>query len=155
MRIRIDENLAVIVWETRNPKPSEPTERYSYLVEYRDIANKLRESEPQIGFFSPEHCRQDALRHLDSLDLRPEAPKPTPEPPITVPYHYHICTEVCGAHRCVNPACEVQGEFVPQRVAETICPKCGRETGVQDFFERQRISIVEFMPLVIEQSKAA
>jgi hypothetical protein len=162
MRHKIDDNMSVITFETLNQhrdpqrlQDGDPTERYSYYVEYRDTANKLRESEAQRGFFSAEHCIQDALSNIDCLDLRPE-PEPEPrEAPITVPYHYHICTEACGVHRCVNPACEVKGEFVSHKVAEIICPKCGRETGVQDFFERQQITIATHMPLVIERANAA
>jgi hypothetical protein len=149
MRIRIDENMAVIVWETLNPKSSEPTERYSYLVEYRDTAKKLRESEICNGFISPEHCRQDALANIDALDLRPE-PQPVPrEPPITVKYHHHIC---CSNHRCVNPACYSKEEF-PRKVAEIICPDCGKKTGGPDPFGYMRVETL--MPLVIERANAA
>jgi hypothetical protein len=150
MRIKIDENVAVIVWETLNPKPSEPTDRYSYYVEYKDTADKPRESEICNGFISPDHCVQDALANLDCLDLRPE-PEPEPrEPPITVPYHYHIC---CKNHRCVNPACEVQEEFYRRRVADVICPDCGEKTGQPDPLGYMKIE--KLMPLVIERANAA
>jgi hypothetical protein len=40
MRHIIDSNMAVITFETFNPAPSEPTDRYSYYVEYKDVADK-------------------------------------------------------------------------------------------------------------------
>jgi hypothetical protein len=153
MRHIIDSNMAVVTFETRNPTPSEPTERYSYYVEYKDVADKLRESEILNGFFSPDHCIQDALSNLDALDLTPE-PEPEPrEPRITQKYHYHLCSVGCPDHRCVNPACYSKEEF-PRKVAEIICPACGEQTGSRDFFERRRLSIAAYMPLVIESSAA-
>jgi hypothetical protein len=155
MRHIIDSNMAVIIFETKNPAPSEPTDRYSYYVEYKDVADKPRESEICNGFISPDHCIHDALANLDMLDRTPE-PEPEPgEPRITEKYHVHICKQACGVHRCVNPACEVKGEFVPRKVAEIICPNCGEQTGTRDFFERQRLSVATLIPLVIEQANVA
>jgi hypothetical protein len=160
MRHIIDDNMAIIIWETKNrgcdPRSAEggePTERYSYLVEYKDVADKPRESEICNGFFSPDHCIQDALSNLDALDLTPE-PTPEPrEPRITQKYHYHLCSVGCPNHRCVNSDCYSKEEF-PRRVAEIICPACGEQTGARNFFERRRFAIAEFIPLVIESSAA-
>jgi hypothetical protein len=161
MRHIIDDNMAIIIWETQNrgcvPRSAEggePTERYSYYVEYKDTADQLRESEIQSGFFSPDHCIHDALRNLDALDLTPEPEREPREPRITQKYHGHICNQSCGVHRCVNPDCYTKEEF-PRKVAEIICPTCGEQTGNHDFFERQRFAIAEFIPLVIEQASAA
>jgi hypothetical protein len=124
MRHIIDSNMAVIIFETLNPAPSEPTDRYSYYVEYKDVADKPRESEVCDGFIGSDHCIQDALANLDMLDLTPEpAPEPR-EPRITQKYHGHICKQACGIHRCVNPDCYSKEEF-PRKVAEIICPTCG------------------------------
>jgi hypothetical protein len=153
-RYIIDSNMAVITWETLNPAPRNSSERYSYFVEYRDTADQLRESEILNGFFSPDHCVQDALANIDCLDLTPK-PEPEPNGPrFTEKYHIHICKQSCGLHRCVNPACEMQGEFVARRVAEIICPACGAQTGNQDFFSRQQLITSELIPAV-EQPTAA
>jgi hypothetical protein len=95
-----------------------------------------------------------AMRWIDKLDMTPE-PKIGQEPKITTPYHHHICKQACGVHRCVNPKCEVAGEFVPKRVAEILCPTCGDQTATSDFFERQRLTIAEFEPPEIAQAIAA
>jgi hypothetical protein len=161
MRHVIDSTTVVIIWETRNgagdvrrAEDGEPTEHYSYLIAYRDRACQLRESEPQSGFISPDHCVQDARRSIElgELDLTPEPPKPTPEPPITVKYHHHICKVGCPNHRCVNPACYSKEEF-PRKVAEIICPNCGDKTGPDDPFGYMRVET--FIPLVTEQASAA
>jgi hypothetical protein len=161
----IDDNMAVITFETlnragdrRRAEEREPTERFSYYVEYKDTADKPRESETLAGFFSHEHCIHDALASIDMLDLTPEPePEPAPtEPRITVPYHTHLCYDGgCGVHRCVNPACYSDKYGFPRKVAEIICPVCGKQTGVYSFEERMRYATVEFMPLVIEQPDAA
>jgi hypothetical protein len=155
MRHIIDDNMAVIIFETKNPAPSEPTDRYSYYVEYKDTADKPRESEIQNGFIGPDHCIQDTLANIDMLDLTPE-PEPEPrEPRITAPHHTHLCYDGgCGTHRCVNPACYSDEHGFPLKVAEILCPKCGKQTGVYSFVERMRYATVEFMPLVIEASAA-
>ena len=161
----IDGNMAVITFETlnragdrRRAEEREPTERFSYYVEYKDIADKLRESEVMSGFISAEHCIHDALANIDCLDLTPE-PEPGPAPPeprITVPYHTHLCYDGgCGIHRCVNPACYSDEHGFPCKVAEILCPNCGKQTGVYWPGERMRLITADFMPLVIEQPDAA
>src|ERR1051325_2729671 len=110
MRHPITDNITVITFETAHPLPSEPTERFSYYIVYRDDAGKARMTEEFSGFVSPDHCLSDASYYLDKLDMTPE-PEPVREPKITTPYHTHICSQACGIHRCVNPKCEVKGEF--------------------------------------------
>jgi hypothetical protein len=163
-RHAIDESTSVIIWETRNTsidrrraEDGEPTERYSYLIEYRDRAGKLRESEPLSGFIGPDHCISDARQSikLDELDMEPEPEPAPPEPRITAPHHTHLCYDGgCGIHRCVNPACYSNEHGFPCKVAESLCPNCGKQTGVYSFAERMRYATVEFMPLVIEASAA-
>lgn len=161
MRHVIDENTAVIIFVTlnkggdpRRAEGSEPTERYSYLIEYRDSAGALRESETQSGFISPDHCITDARQsiELDELDMEPEE-KPAPsEPHITVNYHHHVCKVGCTLHRCVNPECMSGGEF-PQRIANVICPNCKATTG--SINDRLWMKVTTLMPLESEQSRAA
>lgn len=162
-RYIIDDNMAIITFETlnragdrRRAEEREPTERFSYYVEYRDTADKPRESEVMSGFISPEHCIHDALANIDCLDLTPEPEPAPPEPRITVPYHTHLCYDGgCDIHRCVNPACYSDEYGFPCKVAEILCPKCGKQTGVYSFEERMRYATVAHMPLVIEQASAA
>jgi hypothetical protein len=154
MRHKIDESKSVITYETSNPYRSEPTERYCYYIAYRDSAHQLRMTEERAGFFDHEDALHDALRNLDSLDMTPE-PKTEREPIITTPYHTHICYSGCGFHRCVNPKCEVAGEFSPRRVAEILCPISGEQTGTRDLFKRHALNIVELMPLEVERAIAA
>ena len=154
MRHEINSTVTVITFETTNPYRTEPTDRFSYYIAYRDDANALRQSEEMSGFISHEHALSDAMQWIDKLDMTPE-PKIEREPEITTPYHHHICKQSCGVHRCTNPKCEVAREFTPKRVAEIICPTCGEQTGNQDYFERQRLKTAEFIELVIEQAIAA
>ena len=154
MRYRITDDIIVITYETSNPYRTEPTERFAYYIAYHDSAGKLRQTEEFREFFGHEDALADAMQWIDKLDMTPE-PKTAREPKITTPYHHHICKQACGVHRCVNPKCEVKGEFVPRRVAEIICPTCGEQTGTSDFFERQRLTIAEFEPLEIAQAIAA
>lgn len=146
MRHKITDNITVITFETMNPLPSEPTDRFSYYIVYRDSADKPRMTEEFSGFIGVEHCLSDANYYIDNLDMTPE-PVIEREPKITTPYHTHICSH--DIYRCVNPACEVAGEFSPQRVAEILCPKCGAQTGTTDYFKRQRLTVVEYQPLVV------
>jgi hypothetical protein len=151
---KIDSRVSVRTYETMHPLSSEPTERFSYIIHYLDNANQPRETEQESGFISDEDALRDAMRWLDDLDLQPEV-KTVREPRITTPYHTHICKQACGIHRCVNPKCEVAGEFSPKRVAEILCPTCGEQTGTKDYFKAQRMKRAEYVPLVIEQSIAA
>jgi hypothetical protein len=154
MRHEINSTIAVITYESSNPFLTEPTERFAYYIAYHDDANALRQSEEMTGFISHEDVMCDAMRWLDKLDMTPE-PKIEREPKITTPYHHHICKQSCGLNRCVNPKCEVAREFTPKRVAEIICPVCGEMTGNQDFFERQRLTVAEYIPLAQSQAIAA
>jgi hypothetical protein len=154
MRHKINSTVTVITFETTNPFRSEPTERFSYYIAYRDSAGDLRQSEEMSGFISHEDALSDAKRWIDRLDMTPEVKTVKPAR-ITVPYHVHICKQACGVHRCVNPKCEIAGEFVPKRVAEIICPTCGDQTGTSDYFERQKLSIAGYKPLEVEQALAA
>jgi hypothetical protein len=154
MRHKINSTVVVITYETTNPYRSEPTERFSYYIAYRDSADALRQSEEMSGFISHEHTLADAQYWLDKLDMTPEV-KAVSEPRITVPYHNHICKQACGVHRCVNPKCEIAGRFVAKRVAEIRCPTCREQTGNQDFFERQGLTVAEFIPLAQSQAIAA
>jgi hypothetical protein len=154
MRHKISSTVTVITFETANPLSREATERYSYIIHYLDSASEPRESEEATGFISHEDALSDAMRWIDNLDMTPEV-KAVSEPKITTPYHNHICKQACGIHRCVNPKCEIAGEFTPKRVAEIICPTCGEMTGNQGYFERQRLAIAEFEPLEVEQAIAA
>ena len=154
MRHKITENISVITYESSNPFRSEPTERFAYYIVYKDSADQLRQSEEMTGFISHEDALRDAKRWIDHLDMTPEVKTPKPAP-VTVPYHVHNCKQRCGIHRCVNPACEVPGEFFSRRVAEILCPTCGEQTGTADFFERQQMKIAEFIELDVEQAIAA
>jgi hypothetical protein len=154
MRHEINSTVAVITYETTNPFRTEPTERFAYYIAYRDSASELRQSEEMSGFISHEDTLRDAMQWIDKLDMTPEVETVKPAR-ITVPYHNHICKQACGVHRCVNPACEVKGKYVPRRVAEILCPVCGEQTGTTDFFERQRLTVAEFRPLEIAQAIAA
>jgi hypothetical protein len=150
----IKDGIIVVTYETSDPIRTEPTERFAYYIAYHDSANKLRMTEEYKGFFGHDDALADAMHWIDRLDMTPEVETPKPAR-ITVPYHVHICKQSCGIHRCVNPKCEVKGEFTPRRVAEIICAVCGDQTGTSDFFERQRMKITEFKELVIEQAIAA
>jgi hypothetical protein len=150
----INSTIAVITYESSNPFRTEPTERFSYYIAYKDGADQLRQSEEMTGFISHEDALSEAMRWIDNLDMTPE-PKIEREPKIATPYHHHICKQSCVVHRCVNPKCEVPGKFVPKRVAEIVCPTCGEQTGNQDFFERQRLTVAEFIPLAQSQAIAA
>jgi hypothetical protein len=154
MRHVINSRITALTFKTCNPLPKEPTERYSYIIHYLDDASQPRESEEAIGFFDHEHALYEAKRNLDRLDMTPEVKTPH-EPIITEPYHTHICRSGCGIHRCVNPKCEVEGEFSPRRVAEILCPVSGVQTGTMDLFKRRALSIVELMPLEVERAIAA
>jgi hypothetical protein len=154
MRHEINSTIAVLTYESSNPFRSEPTERFSYYIAYKDSADRLRQSEEMSGFISHEDALRDALRWIDKLNMTPEV-KAVSEPKITTPYHNHICKQACGVHRCVNPKCEIAGEFVPKRVAEILCPTCGDQTGTSDFFERQGLITSEFEPLETAQAIAA
>jgi hypothetical protein len=154
MRHEITNDIIVITYETSDPIRTEPTARFAYYIAYHDSAGKLRMTEEYKEFNGHEDALADAVRWIDKLDMTPE-PKKAIEPRITLAYHIHICKQSCGIHRCVNPACEVKGEFTPKRIAEIICPTCGEQTGTSDYFERQKLSLVEYKPLEIERAIAA
>jgi hypothetical protein len=59
------------------------------------------------------------MRWIDKLDMTPEV-KTVKEPLITAAYHVHICKQACSVHRCINPACEIAGEFTPRRIADPL-----------------------------------
>jgi hypothetical protein len=154
MRYTITDTITVSTYETKQPLSSEPTERFSYIIQYLDDANQPRETEQASGFISDEDALRDAQRWLDDLDMTPEA-KTVREPKIMTPYHQHFCKQACGLHRCVNPKCEKTDEIVPKRVAEIICPTCGEQTGTKDYFKAQRMKRAEYVPLEIAQVVAA
>jgi hypothetical protein len=154
MRHPITNEIIVITYESSNPYRTEPTDRFAYYIAYRDDADALRQSEEMIGFISHENALADAMQWIDKLDMTPEV-ETVREPKITTPYHHHICKQACGVHRCVNPKCEIAGRFVAKRVAEIRCPTCGEQTGNQDFFERQRLTVAEFIPPAQSQAIAA
>jgi hypothetical protein len=151
MRFKIDPTTFVVTYETINPCPRNAAESLSYYLLYKDDVGRWQESEHRNGLSSDDHCITEAQRDVRHLSRAPKV-EATKLPMITTPYHFHLCTQACGVHRCVNPECEIPGEFAPRQVAEIICPACGEQTGTRDFFERREMKIATYMP--VENSQA-